>query len=182
MNISGEFWMRWRVRLGFPVAAVCLWLARPTASSIGVGAAIAAAGLLVRGAAAGHLRKGHALATTGPYARTRNPLYLGSALLGAGFAVASHSWVAAAVLGGYFVAFYPAVMRREEAELRMAYGDAFEEYARRVPLFWPRVRARGGAGDAPFSWRQYVRNREYRAVIGAVAVLGVLAGLVAWRS
>jgi protein-S-isoprenylcysteine O-methyltransferase Ste14 len=178
----GGGWARWRVRLGFPVAAVCLWLARPTAGSIGAGAVLAVAGLLVRGAAAGHLRKGRGLATTGPYGWTRNPLYLGSALLGAGFIAASRSWLVAVVLGGYFAVIYPAVMRREEVELGAAYGEAFEQYTRRVPRFWPRLRARSSNGGAGFSWRLYLRNREYRAAIGAAALLGVLAALAAWRS
>ena len=97
MTTLAEFSTRWRVRLGYPVALACLWLARPTPARLALGVGIAGAGLVLRGAAAGHLRKHKQLTTSGPYAYTRNPLYLGSALLAAGFLVASHSWPAAAI-------------------------------------------------------------------------------------
>jgi protein-S-isoprenylcysteine O-methyltransferase Ste14 len=168
-----SFWGRWRVRVGYPVAAACLWLAAPTPRSIALGAVVAAAGLVVRGAAAGRLRKHEALATSGPYARTRNPLYFGTVFLGVGFAVASWSPWAAALLVGYFLLFYPAVMKREEGELREHYGAAFEEYAARVPLFWPRLRRAGSAGEG-FSWAIYRRNREYQALLGFLAGLALL--------
>src|SRR5579864_8757110 len=88
---SRKFWMRWRVRLGYPIAVVFCLLATPVPRSIGIGGIVAAFGLLVRATAAGHLRKDEELATTGPYAVTRNPLYLGSAFLAAGFIIAGHS-------------------------------------------------------------------------------------------
>jgi len=177
MAASGELWTRWRVRLGYPVALVCFLLAHPTPGRLVVGACVAAAGLVLRGAAAGHLRKRERLATSGPYASTRNPLYLGSALLAAGFLIAGRSWVAAAILIAYFVLFYGAVMRREEQELRALYGAAFDAYASRVPLFWPwrgPRRAPGEAGDARFSWSLYWRNREYHAALGWLASVALL--------
>lgn len=180
-NVKGSGWARWRVPLGYPVAAICLCLARPTLTSVAIGAGIAIVGLLVRAAAAGHLRKSHALATTGPYARTRNPLYLGSVFLAAGFSAASRSWIAAILLGGYFLLFYPRVIRREEADLRAQYGEQFEEYARRVPLFWPRLDAGKRDRDAQFSFAQYRRNREYRAAVGTVLILAILEVLAVWR-
>ncbi len=170
MADRNAFLARWRVRLGYPLAPLYLWLALPTVKSLGWGMAIALVGLLLRGISAGHLHKQEELTVSGPYAWTRNPLYFGSFLLVAGFAVASHSWVAAALIVGYYAIFYPAVMRREEGELRRKHGEAFEEYAARVPLFFPRApRAIGGAGAADgqlFSWDQYGRNREYQAALG----------------
>ena len=133
------FLARWRVRLGYPLAPLYLWLALPTVKSLGWGMAIALLGLLLRGVAAGHLHKQEELTVSGPYAWTRNPLYFGSFLLVVGFAVASHSWVAAGLIVGYYAIFYPAVMRREEGELRRKHGQAFEEYAAQVPLFFPRA-------------------------------------------
>jgi protein-S-isoprenylcysteine O-methyltransferase Ste14 len=176
MAISPAFWTRWRVRLGYPVALGFLVLAAPVPRSIFIGASIAALGLLTRGSAAGYLHKHERLATAGPYAFTRNPLYFGSALLAAGFAVAGHSWLAAALMAAFFVAFYPAVIKREEGELRAHYGAEFEGYAARVPLFFPRlwpVRAQSNKhAAAQFSWAQYRRNREYQALIGfAVGLL-----------
>jgi protein-S-isoprenylcysteine O-methyltransferase Ste14 len=177
---SRKFWMRWRVRLGYPVAVVFLALARPIPHSIVAGGIVVAFGLLVRGAASGHLRKDEELATTGPYASTRNPLYLGSAFLAAGFIIAGDSWWAALIVGVYFAVFYYAVIHNEEADLRKRFGAAFEEYAARTPLFFPGFRAhRGEARPAnaranAFSWPQYRRNREYQALLGTIAGLGIV--------
>jgi protein-S-isoprenylcysteine O-methyltransferase Ste14 len=177
---SRKFWMRWRVRLGYPVAVIFLLLARPFPRSIVIGGLVAAFGLLVRGSAAGHLRKDEQLATTGPYAVTRNPLYLGSSLLAAGFIIAGYSLWAGLVVGLYFAVFYYAVIRNEEQDLRKNFGVQFEDYAARVPLFFPSPRARGDevskakSPENSFSWRRYRRNREYQALLGAVAGLVVV--------
>jgi hypothetical protein len=136
--------------------------------------------LLVRGLAAGHLRKDEQLATTGPYSVTRNPLYLGSFLLAAGFIIAGYSLWAGLLVGVYFGVFYYAVIRNEERDLRKRFGAEFEAYAARVPLFLPAVRARADevskakSPEDSFSWPQYRRNREYQAALGALAGLGVL--------
>jgi hypothetical protein len=132
---------------------------------------------VLRAAAAGHLHKGEELATSGPYAYARNPLYLGSALLAGGFAVAGRSWPSAIILAVYFVLVYAAVMRREEEELRAHYGAAFDDYAARVPLFLPRPKSRttsGSRGGRRFSWSFYRRNREYEAALGFVAGVALL--------
>jgi protein-S-isoprenylcysteine O-methyltransferase Ste14 len=184
LNSSGELFTRWRVRLGYPVALTAFFLARPTPRSIALGAAIAMAGLLLRAAAAGYLHKHEWLATSGPYAYTRNPLYFGSALLTAGFLISVNSWWAAIIVGVYFALFYPAVMHREERELRARYADAFDEYQRRVPLFFPRpTPARmPGASSGQFSWEQYRRNREHQAAIGLFVAVILLIVLMRWRS
>ena len=179
-----RFWMRWRVRAGYPVALIYLMIARPSPHYILWGGMVAAVGLIVRGAASGHLRKDRELATSGPYAHTRNPLYLGSAFLAAGFVVAGRSVWAGALVTLYFAVFYYAVMRNEERDLHERFRGEFDEYAKRVPLFFPRVPG-GPAGEpspaggdtAPagrFSWAQYRRNHEYEALIGTIAGLGVL--------
>jgi protein-S-isoprenylcysteine O-methyltransferase Ste14 len=180
LSAPGELWVRWRVRMGYPVAAICLLMARPTRRSIALGAVIGLLGLLVRGAAAGHLRKGERLATTGPYAHLRNPLYAGSVFLAVGFGVATHSWVAVTLVVVYFGVFYGAVIRREELELRARYGAAFEEYASQVPLLWPRLTP-WRALQQPFSWSVYVVNREYQAALGFLGGLALLWLVMRWR-
>lgn len=173
-----KFWMRWRVRLGYPLAVIYWLLATPTLRWIMIGVVVAAFGLLVRATAAGYLRKSAELAISGPYARTRNPLYLGSAILAAGFVIAGHSWIAGALVAVYFAVFYYAVMRNEEEELRGLYGKVFEAYAARVPFFLPRMFASVSESNQvtpamkEFSWAQYRRNREYQAVIGTIFALG----------
>jgi protein-S-isoprenylcysteine O-methyltransferase Ste14 len=173
-----KFWMRWRVRLGYPVAILYWLFATPTWRSIVYGTIVAALGLMVRAASAGYLRKDRELAVTGPYARTRNPLYLGSAILAAGFVVAGHSWVAGLLVSAYFAIFYYAVMRNEEDDLRLRFGAEFDAYAARVPLFFPRPFAGNisiaHAADEAFSGAQYRRNREYRALLGTIGAMGMV--------
>jgi len=178
---AAAFLARYRVRLGYPLAIAVLWLARPTPRSILFGAIAGLAGLLLRALAAGHLDKQKVLTVSGPYAFTRNPLYLGSALLGCGAAIATHSWLSTAVLGAYFALFYSVVMRREEQELRLHHGAAFDEYARAVPLFFPRWSAArlSFAGAGSFSLAQYKKNHEWQAAVGFVLLLALL--LVLWR-
>ncbi len=184
MTAPGEFFTRWRVRFSYPLALAACWFARPTPRFIAVGAFVGLIGLLVRAAAAGYLRKNEELACSGPYAFTRNPLYLGSSILAAGFLIGIHSWWAAAIVAVYFALFYPAVIRREENYLRTLHGAAFEEYSKSVPIFLPRLSPRSGAAKSPagFSWGQYVRNREYRAAIGFAAGVALLVVLMKWRS
>ena len=176
-----KFWMRWRVRLGYPMAIVYWLFAAPTWRSIAYGAIVAALGLIVRAGAAGYLRKDRDLAVTGPYSLTRNPLYLGSGVLAAGFVVAGHSWISGLLVSAYFAIFYCAVMRNEEDDLRLRFGAEFDAYAARVPLFFPKFFA-GNTPAAPlahesdeaFSWAQYRRNREYRAFLGTVGAMGMV--------
>lgn len=166
--------MRWRVRAGYPVAVLFLVLASPNPRMISIGALVSVLGLFIRGYAAGHLRKDRELATTGPYARTRNPLYLGSAILAAGFMIAGNSIGAALLVALYFSVFYYAVMRNEEADLSKRFGAPFDEYAKRVPLFFPSLAVRSSGGPTNFSWDQYSRNREYKAAIGTLLGVGVI--------
>jgi len=155
--------------------------AHPTPSSLLYGTIIGLSGLLLRAYAAGYLSKQEVLTTCGPYAYTRNPLYLGSALLTVGVAVGTNSWLSSLLLCGYFAVFYSAVMYREQEDLRLRYGVLFEAYSQAVPVFLPRWSAAklGPACQASFSIVRYKKNREYRAGIGFLLLLVVL--LVVWR-
>ncbi len=176
-----DFFARWRVRIGYPLAAVVLWFSRPVPQSILLGAAIGIIGLAIRAYAAGFLHKQEVLTTTGPYSYTRNPLYFGSSILTLGAAVAMHSWMSAALLLIYFAVVYTFVMKREEIELRGKHAEAFDVYAKSVPLFFPRLtpQAKPNSGSSAFSWRQYKKNREHQAVLGSLALLLIL--LIIWR-
>jgi protein-S-isoprenylcysteine O-methyltransferase Ste14 len=162
------------VRTGYLVAIAALWFAHPTPASICLAAAVGIVGLLVRASAAGHLHKQEVLAVSGPYAYTRNPLYLGSAILALAAAAAMRSWVSTILLFAYFAIFYSAVMRREEWELHQRHGPSFEAYASRVPLFFPRVTATPDAVAGTFSFAQYKKNREWRAALGFLLLLAIL--------
>jgi protein-S-isoprenylcysteine O-methyltransferase Ste14 len=178
---AADFFARWRVRLGYLLAIVVLFLARPTFRSILLGAAVGLPGLIVRAYAAGYLHKQEVLTVTGPYARTRNPLYFGSSLLALGAAFAMNSWIAAALLLLYFALVYSLVMRREERELREKHGAAFNSYAARVPLFFPSfsVSRQQTLPETRFSWSQYKKNHEHQAALGFLLLLLFL--VVIWR-
>jgi Ca2+/Na+ antiporter len=171
---AADFFARWRVRLGY-------LLARPTFRSIFLGAAVGLLGLIVRAYAAGNLHKQEVLTVTGPYARTRNPLYFGSSLLALGAAIAMNSWIVAALLLLYFAVVYSFVMRREERELRAKHGAAFDSYAARIPLFFPSFSAsrQQPSPEAHFSWSQYKKNHEHQAALGFLLLLLLL--VVLWR-
>lgn len=181
MSLPGAFFMRWRVRLGYPLAAVVLWFSRPVPRSVLLGGLVGLLGLSLRAYAAGFLRKHEVLTVTGPYAYTRNPLYLGSAILALGAAIAMRSWISASILLLYFAFFYSMVMRREERELHLHHSAAFEEYARVVPLFLPRLQPARLAGGSPgaFSFAQYKKNREWQAALGFLLLLAAL--LLIWH-
>jgi protein-S-isoprenylcysteine O-methyltransferase Ste14 len=180
MSAIAAFFARWRVRLGYPLAIAVLFFARPTPRSILAGALIGAMGLWLRAYAAGYLHKQEVLTVTGPYAYTRNPLYLGSAILTLSAAIAASSWISAAILLVYFALVYSVVMRREEKELRLHHGTAFEEYARAVPLFIPRLTAVNMplASAGSFTLAQYKKNHEWQAAVGYLFLLAVL--LLIW--
>jgi protein-S-isoprenylcysteine O-methyltransferase Ste14 len=173
---------RIRVPLGFAVALVLLIFAAPTPRSLLCGLPLVVAGLWLRGYAAGYVKKNSELTQTGPYAYTRNPLYLGSMALAAGFAVAAGAisatrWWLLLVLVLMFVAIYVPTILSEEAFLRAAFPD-FDEYARRVPRLLPRLTpARPVASNQQagrFAPERYRHHREYNALIGAAAIYAVL--------
>jgi protein-S-isoprenylcysteine O-methyltransferase Ste14 len=180
MSNALALFARWRVRLGYVLAVFVLFFARPTPEFVAIGAVVGLLGLWLRACAAGYLHKQEVLTVIGPYAYTRNPLYLGSAVLALGAGIATRSWISGAILLIYFALVYSVVMRREEGELLGHHGTAFQEYAAAVPLFLPRLTAAtlpGAAGQ--FSFAQYKRNREYQAALGYLLLQVAL--LILWR-
>jgi len=183
---SAERWervaRRIRVPLGFVVAALYifeLWRRAPEPVAIAWSLALVLPGLWLRGYAAGYVKKNRELTQTGPYAYTRNPLYLGSILIAAGFAVALLSWVVAAALAVMFLLIYVPVIASEERFLRATFSE-FDAYCRRVPRLIPRltpagvstVLTRSGEDSSEvnfgnFSFALYLRHREYNSAIGA---------------
>jgi protein-S-isoprenylcysteine O-methyltransferase Ste14 len=167
---------RWRVPLGFLCAIVFFILAKPTPMALTIGGAVSLIGLAVRGWAAGHIRKNAQLATSGPYSFTRNPLYLGSFLLGLGFTLASGRWILAVLFVALFLGIYFPVMRVESTSLAQLFGTEFEDYRRAVPLFFPRFTPHRTENSTltRFNSDLYMRYREYRAALGLVAAWSLL--------
>jgi protein-S-isoprenylcysteine O-methyltransferase Ste14 len=169
---------RSRVPLGFIFAAAYFWFAHPTWISLGAGFAVASLGVLIRALASGHIRKNAELATTGPYAYTRNPLYLGSVIIAAGFIIAARNlWIGIGALAMFAFIYLP-VITAEEKYLRSAF-PGYERYSNEVPRFLPRVTPYRGEVEVDkaslhFSSALYIRHREYNAALGAVLMLGAL--------
>jgi protein-S-isoprenylcysteine O-methyltransferase Ste14 len=166
---------RIRVPLGFVTAALYLfelWRRPPQSMAIVWSLLLVLPGLWLRGYASGYVKKNRELTQTGPYAHTRNPLYLGSILIAAGFAVALLSWPVAAVLAAMFLIIYVPVIASEERFLRSTFPD-FDAYCGRVPRLIPRLTAAKLAtgqtevSSGKFSLELYLRHREYNAAIGA---------------
>ncbi|MGA7886480.1 MAG: isoprenylcysteine carboxylmethyltransferase family protein [Acidobacteriaceae bacterium] len=165
---------RIRVPLGFVFAAFFLWLARPTPVFLAASLALVIPGLWLRGYASGYVKKNAELTVTGPYARTRNPLYLGSMLIAFGFALAARSIWIAVVLAALFLAIYLPVIRSEEQYLRSVFPE-FDAYAARVPRLLPRLSpATSASAPASFSGGLYRKHREYNALIGAGSLYAAL--------
>jgi hypothetical protein len=145
---------------------------------LGAGFAIAALGVLIRALASGHIRKNAELATTGPYAYTRNPLYLGSIIIAIGFIIAARNlWIGIGALAMFAFIYLP-VITAEEKYLQSAF-PGYARYAKEVPRFLPRLtpyRAESvvDEGSARFSSALYLRHREYNAALGAALMLGAL--------
>jgi protein-S-isoprenylcysteine O-methyltransferase Ste14 len=164
------------------VGGVYLWFAQPTPRKLVVGALIALVGLAIRAFSAGHIRKNRELATAGPYAYTRNPLYLGSALAGIGFTIAGGQWWFLLLLAFYFAAIYLPVMRSEEEHLKALFGARYAAYADAVPLLVPRLTPwrDEDVTSTYFDVKQYRANREYEALVGFIVIVMVLWGKMLW--
>jgi protein-S-isoprenylcysteine O-methyltransferase Ste14 len=159
---------RLRVALGWVFGALVLVLAHPTSTSLTIGMSLAACGETLRIWAAGHLNKAREVTTSGPYRWVGHPLYVGSAIMGVGLAVACASVPVAALIAVYLATTVTAAIKSEEAYLRRAFGEQYELYKQGVAA----KRASAGAAARRFSLRLAIANREHRAVVGlAIAIL-----------
>lgn len=167
---------RFRVPVGWLVGLVVVALARPTPWSLLLGLPLVGAGEALRLWASGHIEKTRRLATGGPYAHSRNPLYVGSLLIALGVAVACASpWVVLAV-AAYFLAFYPTVVREEAAFLGQKFAGEYAAWAAAVPSFWPRWSA-AGPRESRFDWARVRANREWRTALALPLLAALLLAL-----
>ena len=167
---------RLRLPLGFLLGITYLIFARPTLLTLAVGGTIALVGVIVRAWASGHISKNERLATTGPYAHTRNPLYFGSFLIASGFAIAAH-WGLLLLVIAFFVAVYGPTMERERVNVSGRFPEAYAEWERNVPNFLPRPipwRSTEPADQERFSFALYKRHGEWRAAVGFAAAVAWL--------
>ena len=173
---------RIRVPAGFLFAAVYLLAAEPRPRSMIVGCAVALVGLALRAASAGVLEKNRRLAVAGPYAHTRNPLYLGSAIAALGFSIAAGVGWLFLLLAIFFVAVYVPVMRSEATRLQELFPAEYAAYAQAVPLLVPRLTPWKPRDNdaASFTWQRYWGNHEYRAAAAFALITAVLAAKLWW--
>ncbi len=169
---------RLRVPLGFAFAILYVWLARPTGTSLLIGGLLLVPGLMLRALASGHVQKDKQLTITGPYAYTRNPLYLGSLILAAGFAVAARNWWIVGTMVVIFGLIYIPVIAGEESFLRHTFPE-YDDYARHVPRMLPRF-TRYRDQKATYSSERYWKHREYQAALGCAALLVILVIKLVW--
>lgn len=167
-----ELAARTRVPLGFAIVLLYAFFATPSLTRLAAGGAVALLGLALRAWATGHLDKNRALAVSGPYAYTRNPLYLGTALVAAGFVVAGGNWWMAVTFAVFLALWYLPVVSEEESHLANLFPE-FRDYAARVPRFWPALRS-SAPSPQRFRWSLYLQNQEYNALVGYLFGLAVL--------
>lgn len=183
MASGAERILRWRVPLHFLVAAVVLVFARPAPRLLLAGAVLITLGVVVRGWAAGHLHRDAPLTVSGPYAHVRHPLYLGTAFILAGFALASGRLWLALLLAAYFVFLFVPTIRHEQRDRYARASQLYQRYEAQVPAFWPRLRAariEGGDSATRFQWPQYLHNQEWRGAVGCALALAFLWLKMAW--
>jgi len=159
-----------RVPGGFLMVAAFLWLSTPTWTSLAWGLPVSVMGLALRAWAAGHLEKNRMLAESGPYAYVRNPLYIGTLSVAAGFVIASRRWELGVLFAAVFLLIYLPVVELEEQHLRSLFPE-YADYAKRVPRLWPRFT---GHSSKHFRIEVYVRNQEYQALLGFLIGVAVL--------
>ena len=158
---------RWRVAIGFLCGAIVLWLSQPSRQTLVIGSLVACVGEAIRIWAAGHLHKSREVTSSGPYRWTAHPLYVGSSIMGVGLAIACGNVPAALCIALYVGVMLTVAAKREEAFLRRAFGDRYDRY-----------RSGGAAGDETsrrFSLSQAIANREYRALVGLLLAVLLLA-------
>lgn len=164
---------RLRVPCGFLLVAAFAWFSKPTVESLAWGIPVSLAGLALRAWAAGCLYKDRELATAGPYAYTRNPLYLGTLIVAAGLVIASRSLGLGVLFAVVFGLIYLPAIQLEQQHLQDLFPQ-YASYAARVPMLAPRL-TRSGPKRQIFTWAQYKRNREYQAAMGFAAGAALLA-------
>lgn len=164
---------RLRVPGSLIIAIVLLTVSAPTIVSLSIGLAVAFLGVFYRAWASGHIRKNSKLAVSGPYSHTRNPLYFGSFLIGLGFSIALGQWWIGAVFAALFLFVYIPVMQAETVDLHRFFGDEFDQYVTKVPMFIPSIMPRIHS-EVHFDSSLYLHHREYNVLIGLIASVAFL--------
>ena len=171
----------WRVRAGLLGIILVAILVDPNGSSLIAGFAVCLPGLLLRAWAAGHLRKNEELTVSGPYRGTRNPLYLGNLVIGLGIVVASRSIWVLSIVTVYFLLFYPLIIRMEVDKMRNLFPREYPDYSQKTSLFFPFRWSSSPSQKRKFSWELYLKNTEWRALLGTIIFWLIMIGKLGVR-
>jgi len=167
---------RWRIRVGFFGLILVLILSRPNLISLLSGTGACLVGLLIRTWASGHLIKEKKLVVSGPYQYMRNPLYFSNLIIGISVVIGSLSWIVLIIFVVYFLLFYPPAVKREMEKMKNLFPKEYEEYEKKVPLFFPYLKPHRSPEKRQFSWELYKKNKEYKAILGGVLFWMLMAG------
>ena len=168
----------WRVRVSLLALILTVLFARPTLLSLLVGLAVTSMGLSLRLWACGHLKKEKELTTSGPYRYTRNPLYFGNVIIGIGVVIGSYSWWVILISAIYFLVFYPVIILEEKGRMQKFFPLQYNPYSQNVPLFFPNFRPSWPKSPRKFSWQLFKKNKETRALFGALIYWAILTVLM----
>lgn len=168
-----------RITLSFAGAAICLYFAFPSRTTVIAGIPFIILGEVMRTWASGYIKKNEVLSQTGPYAITRNPLYVGNFLLGVGFSIVTNRILILLLFLAIFIFIYTATIQYEEKYLSSKFGELFSRYKERVPVFFPTKLlssrlSSGDNSDSHFSWQLVLKHREYNTWLGIIAGLIIL--------
>jgi len=167
---------RWRIRAGFIGLVLALVLSQANLVSLLVGIGLCIIGLIIRTWASGHLLKEKKLIVSGPYQHTRNPLYFANLIIGISVVIGSYSWVVLIIFVVYFFLFYPSAIKREKEKMKNLFPEDYQEYEKKVSLFFPSLKPYRSPEKRQFSWKLYMKNREHRALLGGVLFWVLMAG------
>lgn len=159
---------RWRVRCGLLAIILALILANPRLYSLVAGIILCTGGLLIRVWACGHLQKEDKLTTSGPYRYSRNPLYLGNLIIGLSVVIGAYSWWVLVIFIFYFGLFYPIVIDKEKKKMEKKFPQEYKNYQKKVPVFFPASKPHLKEEREKFSWIIFKKNKEFRALGGAL--------------
>lgn len=163
---------KWRVWLAW-LCGIALFLNSKTDDqSFRVGTLILMAGEFIRIWSAGFIEiKGRKLATAGPFAHVRNPLYLGNFLIGMGLVWISKNILNMTIYLAGFGILYWGTIKKEETELKERFGEAYLNYLKNVPSFFPRITPYSSREKTSFRWRLLGKHREHITLLGLTFVV-----------
>lgn len=166
-----EYLIKYRSTIASILLLVVLYISQPNALSISIGFIFILTGMLFRAWSAGHINKNNELATSGPYALTRNPLYFGNFLIGLGVAIAGRTPACYLIFFIYYLVFFPFLMVLEHRRMKEKFKEKYLDWYRRSNTFFPKIKR---INHSDFNISLYFQNKEYRVAFFSLLVVMAL--------